>query len=918
VQVGVYTIEVELSGFKKAALTGNRVTIGQPTTVNVVMQVGEASETVTVTDAYELVQTSTSGNIGAIIEQQVLQDLPIVGTRGRNPLGLVNTQPGVVSGANTGGGLNLAGYTFTPIENERQHDGTIKVDHAISSRHRAFFRLSFGQQNTICDTVNGGDPRFPGLPCPVNTYRRPRNWAANWRWAPTPLITNKLVVGQNHFVFDFQIPTADATKPTFTGTSITQPDEYEFGNARTLDTLQVVDNFTYLRGAHAFKMGVNIRLQKHVDTRGSVAGQNVSPLVDFSTSVNTVDPVAFKIPSNINQSVDRPVLESNINFLLGRVGQISQAFVSAGREYAPGGTLYEFDARFSEIDFYWQDSWKLRRNLTIDLGLRLEMKLSPSNPDNRIYAPNQPVKLGYGTSNTIRWQQGKLYQNDLNNWAPSIGVAWDPFSKGKTSIRLNYRTAYDRISTFGLSSAIFQNFPGQTLGVVNTSFGGSAGRLSDLPTLTPPDGKSPVSGLQPPSLSFNNITVMDPDFRMPKTHMWSLSIQHEIWNRTILQAAYIGRRGIGLSGGYNVNQMEIYDNGFLDAFKIVKAGGESTLMNELLSSDRRLRPGETGSQMVRRLYASSLTVNSVAAVAASIQTQPAVGGQSIPERMGFGPYFFIPYPQFSGGWNVIDSNDYSAYHGMEWTLERQFSEGFAFLVGYTLAKSLDTRSYDPVFTIVSTGSGQSASSTPFNIKNRRLNYVISDFDRTHVLQARWSYELPFGVGRRWMNGGVLAKVLGGWDLSGFMIIQGGRSFTVYGGSNTMSNVVQTPAYCNNCGRDLGKVRSEIATTYNGTMIFYFDPTERSQFSTPPAGQLGNTGRNYFRGPGSFNMDLGVLKRTYVTESHYVEFRAEFTNLTNTPTFGFPTTTVTSSTFGRIRDTVISGSRKIQLALKYYF
>lgn len=1133
VQVGVYTLTVELVGFKKSVLTGNRVTIGQPTTVNVTLQLGEASETVTVTDTYELVQTSTSGNIGNIIEQKVLQDLPIVGTRGRNPLSLVNTQPGVVVGSNTGGGvhvhgsrdrawnftldgidtnetsaggsnfsplranpdslaefrvitsnptaeygrssgaqvtmvtrsggdeyhgsvfwfyrtprfnanewennlngvgkrqfvqhipgfsiggpifkgrtffftnmqwlrardsglvtrtvytdsarkgifryvkggrnlpagvtgasvdssgnvlpgvnigtydiaandperigfdpnikkvigltplpnnftvgdgLNTAGFSFSDIQNERQYDAVVKVDHVIGNRSTVFGRIAWGHQNTMCDTVNAGQRPFPGLTCRVNTYRLPRNVAVNWRWNPSPRITNEFVAGFNRFTFDFVLPLNNAGVPYYALNDITVPEDTRYGNKRRLTTYQFVDNFTYVRGAHAFKMGTNLRFQQHYDQRGSVAGQNIAPVVNFSTTYATVSPTEFNLPADINVTYDRPLLQRTINNLLGRVGQITQGFVAQGDRYAPGGTWYIYDARFPELDFYWQDTWKMRRNLTVDLGLRLEMKLSPRNPDDRIFGPDVPVKIGAAPSITVRWRKGKLYDDDLNNWAPSIGVAWDPLGTGKTSVRANYRLAYDRISTFGLSSAIFQSIPGQTLGVVDTAFGSAGGRLRNVPAVAPPAGLKPSDGLQPPAFSLNSITVMDPDFRMPKTNMWSLSVQREVWNRTVLEVAYVGRRGVGLSGGYNVNQAEIFSNGFLDAFKVVKAGGESTLMNQLLASDPRLRTGETGSQMVRRLYASTLNLDSVAALASSIQSQSPVGGKSIPERSGFGSYFFVPFPQFSVGWSVIDSNDYSNYHGMSVTLERQYQEGLAFLLGYTLSKSLDTRSYDPVFTIVSTGSAQSASSTPFDIKNRRLNYAISDFDRTHVIVGRWSYELPVGKGRRWLREGALAKAFGGWEVAGFMTIQTGRPMTVYGGSYTMSNVVQTPANCNNCSRSFGTVFDDAATGYK----WYFNEQERASFSTPAAGTLGNTGRNYFRGPGGFNTDLSVLKRTYVTESHYLEFRAEFLNLTNTPTFGFPTLTTTSSTFGRIRDTVSSYSRKMQLGLKYYF
>src|SRR5687767_5668078 len=109
VQVGSYSVAVEKAGFKKLVSTGNPVNINQPTTVNVTLEAGAVSETVTVTAAAEQVQTSTSGNIGATVEQRTLESLPIVGTRGRNPLDLLNFQPGVVFGGNTGGAVNVHG-----------------------------------------------------------------------------------------------------------------------------------------------------------------------------------------------------------------------------------------------------------------------------------------------------------------------------------------------------------------------------------------------------------------------------------------------------------------------------------------------------------------------------------------------------------------------------------------------------------------------------------------------------------------------------------------------------------------------------------------------------------------------------------------------------------------------------------------
>ena len=112
----------------------------------------------------------------------------------------------------------------------------------------------------------------------------------------------------------------------------------------------------------------------------------------------------------------------------------------------------------------------------------------------------------------------------------------------------------------------------------------------------------------------------------------------------------------------------------------------------------------------------------------------------------------------------------------------------------------------------------------------------------------------------------------------------------------------------------------MGTPFNGPggYVWYYNSNQIAQFSTPAAGTLGNTGRNYFRQPWLKDMDMSLIKRFAITERHKLEFRAEATNLTNSVSFGYPTTSLASSTFGRIKDDVVTGSRKIQMALKYNF
>jgi hypothetical protein len=242
----------------------------------------------------------------------------------------------------TGDGLNTAGFNFAAIQNEKQYDSVVKIDHLLTNRNAIFGRYAWGHQNTKCDTANTGQPSFPGLSCRVDTYRSPSNLAVNWRWSPTSTITNEFVAGFNRLNFNFVLPLNDAGVYYYSLNDITIPEDTRYGNERKLRTYQFVDNFSYVRGAHTFKMGANLRFQQHVDSRGSVAGENIAPVVNFSTTYATVSPSEFNLPTDINTTYDRPRLERTINNLLGRVGAFSQGFVSAGDQYAPGGTWVPF------------------------------------------------------------------------------------------------------------------------------------------------------------------------------------------------------------------------------------------------------------------------------------------------------------------------------------------------------------------------------------------------------------------------------------------------------------------------------------------------------------------------------------------------------------------------------------------------
>ncbi|HYE71746.1 MAG TPA: hypothetical protein VEF04_00385, partial [Blastocatellia bacterium] len=409
-------------------------------------------------------------------------------------------------------GLNTAAYIFNVQRLDPQRDFVFKIDHRFNDTNTVFMRYSWGRQDTPNDTANGGDPAFPGLASAELTVRKPLNWAVNYRRVLSNTMVNELVVGANLFTFSFFNPIVNQQPITYVTNLTRDPLNFTEGNARVLSTYQVVDNLSWTKGAHLIKAGINLRYQIHEDQRASIAGQNAFPQVNFSRTTNPVNAACasgtfgtggttgivngqerFCLPSStagspfVINSNDLLRLQSAINDLLGRVGTISQGFVASpdGFSYQPGGTLFLNDARYAENDLYIQDTWKVNRRLTLDYGLRWEGRLKPF-ARNRLYTPNQPVKVGASPSNTLRWVDNDLYDSDLNNWSPTIGIAWDPFGNGKTAIRANYRLAYDRINTFVISSAIYNTIPGITFGAANSTFGPNGGRLRDgLPSVTP-------------------------------------------------------------------------------------------------------------------------------------------------------------------------------------------------------------------------------------------------------------------------------------------------------------------------------------------------------------------------------------------------------------------------------------------------
>ena len=551
----------------------------------------------------------------------------------------------------------------------------------------------------------------------------------------------------------------------------------------------------------------------------------------------------------------------------------------------------------------------------MDLGVRYEIRLSPTSSGLPVLAPNQLVAVDGTPTNTVRWVEGKLFENDFNNFGPSLGFAWDPFSNGKTAIRANYRIAYDRFNSQVNGAQLFQSAPGNNVGVFNTTYGQNGGLIRNgLPVLTPT--QTPDVLRQPGAFGTGLQTVFDPRSQYPELYSWSVSFQQELKWGNVLEVNYINNRGENLFGSYNANQADINAspagfNSFLSEFNAIRANAtyNSPLINALYTGSAT---NNAGTATFRSTNATNISNGNVSSAAVSI-SQRVVGGQQMIVGNGFSPFLFLPYPQF-GTLRVLDTQQYSRYQGLQIIMKRRISNGLGFQGSYTYSLSKDNGSFDPTFTVIGGSTAQSGSSAAFDINNRDLNYAWSDFDRRHVFNLQYVWELPFGKGRKLGSEIPLAAdwLIGGWQLAGLVNYSSGRPLTVYSGLFTFSNTITTPANCDGCPRDLGGVTEESGTSY------LFNAEQRSRFSQPAPGEFSNTGRNYFIGAPDFRADMSLSKQFRFTESMNFELRIDAKNVFNAVNYGLPTTTVNSSTFGRIRTTIDSSSRRIQFSGKFNF
>ncbi len=846
-----------------------------------------------------------------------------------------------------GDGLNTAGFSWNPPTKFTGPNYMARVDHSFGPKDNIFVRwLQNNFDTKEGDFLNARPEVFPGFPPLGEVLRIGKNLAVSYRHVFSPNLVNEFATGFNRFAFTF---TFGESNPNFGNPSKLPPwsDQCVFGSfiniaspncvsphtMRAITAPQFVDNISWIHGAHTLRTGLNFRLYYHNDSRGFFGSGILAPVVSFNQSLRQGG--FNNIPSNIS-TFDIGTLQQSIVEMAGIPAAIQQGFQAdfLNNTYNPGryATVY---TRARQYDMYVQDEWHVRTNLTLNAGVRWEINPPPSDAKQTL-VPNLPVD---GSQGAVTFgQSDRWYKNsNFGSIGPRVGIAWSP--EKKTVVRAGYGWLFDTISTFQITS-IAGKIPGFILncnnsltstGVATPSLGcvapsgtsatvltASENRISQgFPTGVPAPTITPSAAVSPSPQPFNlapSIGAFDPNLKNPSVHEWDLTIQREFPGHFVAEIGYIGKRGTHLYRAYDLNQININQPGFLNSFNIAranvlagcKADGTSTATCTTGQMPTLLLQLVSSTFLNSTTSANNFKLGNIGNFAQRIDS--LTGASSITAK-GFLANYFRPNPQFTQIF-FFDSGGDSYYHGGFISVRRRFEKGLDLGFTYTLSKSIDDMSVDPVGASTGGGLSTSNSRTPTDVHNFRLDRSRSDFDNRHVLLTNLLYELPFGKGKKFAAGGPhwLNHIIGGWSVTGIFIYQSGEPYTLNSGELTANNTHQSSALI--VGPfDPGHLQTSSNPKVAGPVLYntsalITNPADphfncvnltgtQTFFCIPPPGQNGS-GRNLAQGPNFWNLDSGLSKIVKFTERFNMQIRAEFFNVLNHPNFENPRNATTGS------------------------
>jgi hypothetical protein len=528
--------------------------------------------------------------------------------------------------------------------------------------------------------------------------------------------------------------------------------------------------------------------------------------------------------------------------------------------------------RIREANFYGLDDWKIRDNLTLNLGLRLEYVSAPEEAADRI---------NYGI------------QADKDNWEPRFGFAWSPRFEsgfmhrlvgtvGDTSIRGGYGIYHGRIfqSVFSQGGATVRFNP------PNAFFYNQSGVATS--TFNPVNLVDPTNGfvfVPGPQTARHTVTLIDPGLEMPYTQQWNLTIERQMPFASAFRATYTGNRGIGLLK-YALDNLPVHDP-----------------VNGVLVANHPNNPANLRGQIIRP--------------AADIHCAGTAGTTAIPFTalcpvvvpIGAFEYSFrVPRtnerrPNGLYGTNLAVANAAWSYYNamqLEWT--KRLSRNLNFQAAYTWSKAIDTTS-EATFV----GAGDSNQ----NGNSARDARSLSRFHTPHRFTLYGTYRLPFFMSEK----GFMGQAFGGWQFSAVMKLARGTPFTVttsaldlnFDGFSESRPVLLDPTV-------LGRTVAHPLTSRISLPAAAF----RALSSADQNAVL--LGRNTFFLDGTKTIDFGIAKIFSMPwEGHKITLRADMFNALNHVQYGFPSASIANTNFGAITGAAtLYSPRSVQVSLRYQY
>ena len=869
-----------------------------------------------------------------------------------NTLAVFNMYP-LPNGTVLGDGLNTASFTWSAPNPTSLNTFISKIDYTMGS-HSIFVR-----GNLQADTQSG-PPQFPGDPPSYALKTNSKGLAAGDTWT----IGNRLINAFHYGYIRQGIDNAGAGDGPYVDFVGLSPLNAE--NRSTINDVPVhnfIDDFTWVKHEHTLQFGANYRLIHNISdsnaTSFSSADGNFS-YVNLSGIANTgqnFDPAAFGYPAVANSFAN-----SFNNAMIADVGLVSDINTSSNYSVSrdgmtgdllPQGAMIDRDYKSNEFEYYLQDSWRIRPNLTITFGMRHTLLQTPYEVNGQQVQPTidwnnwfiqrglgalkgesiQPL-IAFGPSGQARGLKPYWPMNPANI-APRFAIAYSPDASGgplhalfggknTSSIRAGFGMYYDhygqgivnsfsQLGSFSLSSTSTSAFP-------NIQSTARYAGINVIPTAPGPPPPSNISYPYQPSANaqttgFQNVLGVDDHLKTPYSYDFNTSIDRQLRGGFTLEVAYVGRLGRHLMQQYDWGQaLDLVDpksgvDYFTAATELSKDGyaGMTTVAPipywEDMFPDATNAGGDglSATQNIYNLWKTLLGNETYSLYNLDILCNPGCGGQR--------NRYWSPQYGSIFAWN---SNGFSSYNAGQIVLRHPFSHGLQADVSYTYSKSLDLGS-DAERTCQFCRGG--VFSPIISTWNPRDNYAVSDFDTTHIINGDWVYRLPLGQNYR----GVGRAVFGGWQISGLWRWTSGLPFGIINSQNWATNWTQVGWLVQTAPISLSK---HIGA--DNVPQAFADPSllQNGYLTGTPVrnGYPGESGqRNQFRGDGYFGIDGGLSKSWTIHERQDIKFAWEVFNVTNSARFDVHSINndVTSAGFGDYTR-LLTSPRVQQFSLRYSF